>query len=173
MPIAAAASSPSITCSTASTARAGGIADPGPSTPLGQADEVLERPGRRELHRDHREALHLGSAEDVDDVGMAERRRQPSLLQEPLAFLVVADAAAENLDRDAAAAVALFDLVDLAHAALADRTDDDVGTETLAGGEEKRKVDRKAGVRWARANASRRRMTTRQQIRLRCASRPA
>ena len=52
--------------------------------------------------------------------------------EKPLALLVVAEAAAEDLHRDAPAAVDLLRLVDLAHAALAERTDDQVGAEALA-----------------------------------------
>jgi hypothetical protein len=42
-----------------------------------------------ELHRDHREALHLAGAEDIDAVRMAQRRGELALAQEPLALFVV------------------------------------------------------------------------------------
>jgi hypothetical protein len=112
---------------------------------LARLDQVLQRARRRQLHRDDEKALHLRGAEHVDGVGMAERRGQPSFLQEAGALLVVADAAAEDLDRHAAAAVAFLGLVDLPHPALADRAHDLVRTELLAGTEEKRQIGGDAG----------------------------
>src|SRR5262245_46392181 len=121
-------------------------------------DAVLERALGHQLHGDDGEALDLARAEHVHAVGMTERCRQPAFAQEARALFVVAEAAAEQLQRDAAPAVGLFRLVDLAHAALAERANDDVGAEALAGVEEERQVG-------GQARRRRRRERTRDAVR--------
>ena len=95
IPSAAAASRPATTWRIASTAAAG--ASGVPST-----TQILQRAAGRQLHRDDRKALHLGGAEDVDGVRMAERGGELPLAEEPLALLVVAEPAAQDLHRDRA-----------------------------------------------------------------------
>jgi hypothetical protein len=62
---------------------------------------------------------------------MTQRRSQLPLAQEPLAFLFVAEPAAQQLQRDAPAAVDFLGFVDLPHPALAERPDDQIPTEAL------------------------------------------
>ena len=162
IPIAAAASRPATTCRIASTAAAD--ASGVPST-----RQILQRAAGRELHRDDRKPLDLGRAEDVDGVRMAERRGEPSLAKKPFALLVVAEAAAQDLHRDPAAALGLLGFVDLSHPAFAERTDDHIWAEALAGGKQERHIGRKAGARSrsAKTTASRRPTTTSRRSRCR------
>src|SRR3954471_11298185 len=76
---------------------------------------------------------------------MTQRCGELSFTKEALAFLVVSQAAAEQLERNTTSTVGLFGFVDLAHAALADRTNDGIRTKMLAGREEIGKIRREAG----------------------------
>ena len=161
MPIAAAASRPAITCRIASTAAAG-------AQRRAVDDELLQRAARRQLHRDDGKALHLGRAEDVDAVRMAERRGELPFAQEPFALLVVAEPAAQDLHRDAPPALGFLGLVDLAHALLC-RAGGRSGTARTAGRARRGTADRSGRPVWpsARTSASRRRTTTSRRSRFR------
>ena len=98
---------------------------------LGLAREALgERLALEELHHDERAAV-VGVAEvgDVDDVLVADRRRELRLLLEArddrFALRVLLE---QDLDRDALADQRVRRLVDRAHAALADLARDEVAT---------------------------------------------
>jgi hypothetical protein len=100
----------------------GDVGDPG----LGQRALAVEQLGQRltleELHHDEGPAV-VGLAEvgDVDDVLVADRRRQPGLLLEARDHLLLARVLVEqDLDRDPLADERVGRLVDRAHAALAD-----------------------------------------------------
>jgi hypothetical protein len=78
---------------------------------------------------------------------VTQRCGDASFGQEALALLFVPDAAVQDLHRYPAAALGFFRLINLAHASLPDRTDDQVGTEALARGKQERKIETQADAR--------------------------
>ena len=116
------------------------------------AREALgERLALEELHHDERAAV-VGGAEvgDVDDVLVADRRRELRLLLEPrddrFALRVLLE---QHLHRDALADQRVRRLVDRAHAALADLARDEVAAR-------QRRADRARCVQRRRARGRRR-----------------
>ena len=93
---------------------------------LGQRAVALDQLGQAlpvEVLHHHERAPVLGRARvgDVDDVLVADRRRQPRLLHEPLRhFRAIEVLVAQHLDRDRLATADVRRLVDRAHAAFAD-----------------------------------------------------
>ena len=96
-------------------------------------DAVLQRPAGDEFHRDDRRAVDFFGAEDVNRVGVAERRRELTFAQEPGAVGVGREALAEDLERDAPAVRTVRRFVDFAHAAASQQAFDAVRAEVLAG----------------------------------------
>ena len=81
-------------------------------------------------HRDEQPAIDLAGVVDGDDVRVVEARRQPRLVQEPLAeALVLREALGQHLERHRAAQTHVAREVDLAHAAPSDPLPDLVDAE--------------------------------------------
>ena len=81
-------------------------------------------------HGDEQPAIGLARVVDGDDVRVVEARRQPRLVQEPLAeALVVREALGQHLERHRASEAHVAREVDLAHAAPPDPLPDLVDAE--------------------------------------------
>ena len=160
MPLACAAASADAACCAMRRMRCSGS--------FGLARQALrERLALEELHHDERAAV-VGVAEvgDVDDVLVADRRRELRLLLEArddrFALRVLLE---QDLDRDALADQRVRRLVDRAHAALADLARDEVATR------ERRADELGLLVRERRSSVARRRpMPRSRRSRARCES---
>ena len=91
--------------------------------------EAIRQRALHQLHGDGRHAVDLGGAEDEHAVLVIDRRGQPALALEALAFALVAEALLEHLQRDPAPALDLLGLVDHAHAAAPEHAADAVAAE--------------------------------------------
>ena len=96
---------------------------------------ILQRAARQQLHRDHGNAGNLLAAEDVDRVGMTDRCRELTLAQKAGALVRVVETPVQDFQRDAAPALDVLGLVDLAHAAAAEQAADAIRAPRLAGGQ--------------------------------------
>ena len=93
------------------------------------------------LHHEERRAVVLADVVERADVRMIELRDRARFAVEPLAELRVGgEALGQDLDRDGAIEARVARLVDLAHAARADRRRDFVRAEASAGGQRHRAV---------------------------------
>ncbi len=88
-----------------------------------------------QLHRDRRDAVDLGRAEDEHAVLVIDRRGQAAFALEALAFALVAEALLEHLERHPAAALDFLRFVDDAHAAAPEDPRDPVAAEGRVGRE--------------------------------------
>ena len=94
-------------------------------------DEVTQRPAGDQLGDDDRHAATLVGGEDVDDVGMADRRRQASFAQKARAADLAVERSPRRLDGDPGAAAEIHGFEDLAHASASEESDHPVVAEHL------------------------------------------
>ncbi len=88
-------------------------------------DELLEADRLQQLHRDEEVAMVLADGEDLDDVGMDDRRGEFRLALEHRGERhIAAQRLVQDLQGDLAAEVPVERAEDLAHPALAERSDD-------------------------------------------------
>jgi len=91
------------------------------------SDAVLQRHAVEELHRYKRTALKRANFVNRADVGMVERRCRPRLPAEALQCLrVLGDVVRQKLERNKAAKIEVFSLVNHAHAATTEIANDAV-----------------------------------------------
>jgi len=97
---------------------------------------VFQRLSRHELEHEEARVADLVDAVDLRHVRMIERGQRPRFaLETPQAFLVVRELLREHLDRDLAIEARVLRAPHLAHRAGAQRTEDPVVREGLAGSE--------------------------------------
>src|SRR5262249_42593013 len=96
-------------------------------------EEAPQRASLQELRDDERRLAVGPDVEDHEDVRVVEGPRRPGLLLEAAQPVrVVADGGRQELDRHVAAQARVPRMVDLAHAAGADKAQDLVGSNALA-----------------------------------------
>ena len=106
-------------------------------------DAIFQRAAGEQLHRDRGRATHFFTAEDVDRVCVADRRRELPLTKEPCTIFVAPQRGAQDFQRQASSCLELLGLVDLAHSTAAEQADDPIRPPELP----VRKAGR-AGPRW-------------------------
>ena len=94
-------------------------------------DEVAQRTAGDQLGDDDRHAATLVGGEDVDDVGMADRRRQASFAKKARAVGLAVERASRRLDGDPSAAAEIHGFEDLAHASASEESEHPVMAEHL------------------------------------------
>ena len=94
-------------------------------------DEVAQRTAGDQLGDDDRHAATLVGGEDVDDVGMADRRRQASFAEKARAVDLAVEWASRRLDGDPGAAAEIHGFEDLAHASASEASEHPVVAEHL------------------------------------------
>ena len=94
-------------------------------------DEVAQRTAGDQLGDDDRHAATLVGGEDVDHVGMADRRRQASFAEKARAVDLAVERTPRRLDSDPGAAAEIHRFEDLAHAAASEASEHAVVAEHL------------------------------------------
>ena len=95
-------------------------------------DEVAQRTAGDQLGDDDRHAATLVGSEDVDDVGMADRRRQASFAKKAREVDLAVEWSSRRLDGDPGATAEILGFEDLAHAAASEESKHPVVAQHLA-----------------------------------------